>query len=77
MKFQRRFSVVERNDIVEKSQQCLWAEEGKAGLEYLVVNRSLSKDVIKQFGLGYIPPKVNHQLAGRIVIPIYDPSKNL
>ncbi len=77
MKTQSRFSVVERNDILKKSQECLWTTEGKPALQYLTETRKLSEDVIRLFCLGYIPANVNHQLAGRIILPVYDPSNNL
>lgn len=76
MRISRRFSIVERNDIVQKSQQCLWSV-GKVGLAYLTEKRKLSKETIRSFGLGYIPPGINHQLRGRIIMPVYDPSHNL
>lgn len=77
MTLKRRFSLVERNEILSKSQQCLWTDDGTPGLEYLTVNRALSKEIIRTFGLGYIPQGINHQLAGRIIFPIYDASNNL
>lgn len=77
MKLVRRFSSLERNDLLLKSQQCLWTTEGKIGLDYLVQQRRLSEGIIREFGLGYIPSDVHHQLAGRIIFPIYDPSNNL
>jgi DNA primase len=77
MKITRKFSLVERNDIVDKSERCLWTNDGKPGLDYLMNSRVLSVDTIKRFRLGYIPHSVHHQLAGRIIFPLYDPSDNL
>ncbi len=77
MKIQTRFSVVERDDILKKSQECLWTDEGKPALQYLMKDRQLSEDVIRLFCLGYIPATVNHQLADRIILPVYDPSHSL
>ncbi len=77
MKIQRRFNQVERKDIVEKSRQCLWGETGSPGLDYLLSQRQLSEMTIRSFGLGYIPAYVKHQLAGRIIFPVYDASGNL
>ena len=77
MKLKKRFSLVERESIVEKSQACLWSDDGKEGLEYLLEHRKLSEDAIRQFGLGYIPNDIKHQLAGRIILPIWDASDNL
>jgi len=75
--FKSRFSSAERADLLGKSQQCLWIPEGQPGLQYLTNKRGLSESVIRQFGLGYIPHNVNHQLAGRVIFPLYDPSGNL
>lgn len=77
MKIIRRFSSVKRQLLLEKSQACLWAEEGEIGRSYLRNERKLSDDTIRDFGLGYIPGYVKHQLAGRIIFPIFDPSNNL
>lgn len=77
MKTRRRFSGAEREDLLAKSQQCLWKREGVVGLEYLRDKRRLSEECIRRFDLGYVPHFVKHQLAGRIIFPIYDPSKNL
>lgn len=72
-----RFSLVERNEIVNLSQAGLWTTEGKPGLDYLINERKLTQPIIKKFNLGYIPKEINHQLAGRIILPIYDASNNL
>ncbi len=77
MKVRRRFSIVERRDIVDKSQACLWSTDGTPGREYLLGLRQLSEPTMRAFGLGYIPDYVRHQLSGRIIMPIYDPSNNL
>lgn len=77
MKIHRRFSSIERGDILLKSQQCLQTPDGKIGLDYLRTTRKLSEGCIQKFGLGYIPSFVRHQLCGRIIFPIYDPSENL
>lgn len=77
MKSHYRFSKDERNDILLKSQQCLWSKEGDPGLDYLCNIRKISEAGVKKFGLGYIPVYVNHILAGRIIFPIYDSSSNL
>lgn len=72
-----RFNSVERNTIVEKSQECLWSDEGNVGLKYLIETRKLSENVIKKFKLGFLPANLNHKLAGRIIFPIEDSSDNL
>ncbi len=77
MLFKDRFSIVERKEIVQKSQQCLWSEQGSLGRDYLKTQRGLSEDTIRSFLLGYIPSSVNHQLQGRVILPVFDPSNNL
>jgi len=77
MKTIKRFSLVERNEIIFKSQQCLWTKEGEAGRYYLMHNRCLKEETIREFNLGYLPVNLKHQLAGRIIFPIYDPSGNV
>lgn len=77
MKFRKRFSIVERDDIVEKSHKYLLSAENNPGLEYLCTQRKLSEETLCTFQLGYIPANVNHQLAGRIIFPLYDPSGHL
>ena len=76
-KFTSRLSVSDRQNLLNKSQQCLWLDEGKPGLDYLIQTRKLSPEVVRLFGLGYVPHDVKHPLAGRIVFPLYDPSGNL
>lgn len=77
-KFERsRFSEATRQDLLEKSQKCIWTQEGMPGLKYLLEERCLSSEIIKSFGLGFIPGHVRHKLAGRIITPLYDASGNL
>ncbi len=77
MEFKRRFSLVEREEVANKAARCLWSDSGKPGLEYLLEKRGISEETIKKFHLGYIPIFVKHQLRGRIIFPLFDPSKNL
>lgn len=77
MRFVDRFSILERRQIVDTSQQSLWSDYGAIGLDYLMKTRKLSEKTIRSFSLGYIPSNINHQLQGRIILPIYDPSNNL
>lgn len=77
MAFKRRFSLVEREQIVEKSTRCLWSDSGTPGREYLLEQRGISEETAKEFQLGYIPIFVKHQLRGRIILPLFDPSRNL
>lgn len=74
--FKRRFSLVEREEIVNKAHHCLWTDAGKPGKEYLV-KRGLSEETMIEFKLGYLPDFLDHQLGGRIILPLFDPSNNL
>lgn len=74
--FKRRFSLVEREEIVSKAHRCLWTDAGKPGKVYLT-KRGLSDETMREFQLGYIPDSVQHQLRGRIILPLFDPSENL
>ncbi len=73
----KRFSIVEREEIIEKSSRCVWMKQGTLGREYLLDKRALSEEAVRNFRLGYMPGFVNHQLRGRIILPLYDPSGNL
>lgn len=72
-----RFDIVERNEIVRLSQEALWTDEAALARDYLINQRRLSEGIIRQFELGYIPDDVNHQLHGRIIMPLRDASGNL
>jgi DNA primase len=52
--------------------ETLWTPEGKEALNYLRKERGLSDEIIRQFQYGYCPARVNHQLAGRIIMPLFD-----
>ncbi len=77
IKLRRVFDSVERTELVEKSQQCLWSDSGKPGLDYLIDQRQLSEPVLRAFKVGFMPYKVRHQLRGRIILPLFDPSGHL
>lgn len=77
MNFKRRFSLVEREEVVSKACRCLWSDSGEPGRKYLLEKRGLSEEIAKVFQLGYIPIFVKHQLRGRIILPLFDPSRNL
>jgi len=51
----------------------------KEDLDYhtYVMLDKYQKTLFADFGLGYIPLDVKHQLAGRIIFPVFDPSENL
>ena len=46
--------------------------EGAKALDYLKNVRRLSEEVIDKLNMGYCPSDLHHQLAGRIITPIYD-----
>lgn len=71
------FPEIERKKIVEAAKITLKNPEGKIALDYLIQKRKLSESVIEDFDIGYCPSDVDHQLAGRIITPIYDAYKNL
>lgn len=77
MRFKKRFSIVERQEIVDQSVKCIWSNKGGPGRDYLINSRSLSEKVIKEFCIGYLPDYIDHQLRDRIILPVYDPSGNL
>ena len=54
------------------SQVSLWKTEGTTALDYLRNQRHLADDVIRQFQFGYCPRDIDHELAGRIIMPIFD-----
>lgn len=76
-KITRCFTKIDRREILEKSKQCLWSGSDRSGLNYLRVERKLSDEAIKKFELGYVPFSANHQLAGRIIFPLFGPSGHL
>ena len=52
--------------------ECLWQPQGKTALEYLVNERKVSPDVLRKFQVGYCPASEDHELAGRIIMPLFD-----
>ena len=59
------------------SQISLWSPEGEKALDYLRNKRHLSDEVIKKFQFGYCPREIQHELAGRIIMPCFDVHNNL
>jgi DNA primase len=53
-------------------QESLWTPEGTRALDYLTRERRISETVIKQFRIGYCPAGSHHELAGRIIMPLFD-----
>ena len=50
----------------------LRSEEGKEVLEYLKSERGLTDKIIDLFQIGFCPDRVNHELSGKIIIPVLD-----
>jgi len=78
VEFRSQFQEVERQQIVDISTEILFSKDGAEALNYLENVRGFSQDVIKKFHLGYLPlyakcdDGYKHELAGRIIIPVYD-----
>lgn len=75
--FHTRFDSVEREHVVQDAQEFLSKPSGLVGLDYLLKERQLSPGIVKRFSLGFLPFDYDHQLAGRIILPIYDASGHL
>lgn len=68
-----KFPESERPKILAVSQRDLWSPQGEQALAYLRNERHLSDEVIKEFQIGYCPRHAHHELAGRIIMPLFDP----
>ncbi len=66
------FPELERQKILSVSQRDLWSDVGAEALAYLREKRHLSDDVIRQFKYGYCPPNSRHELAGKILMPLFN-----
>jgi DNA primase len=77
MAMRQSFPDVERPKILQASQASLWKPEGLKALTYLRQERFLSDEVIRQFQFGYCPAELDHELAGRIVMPLCDTNGNV
>lgn len=69
----QRFPDEERKKLVKLGVKCLWADEGREALNYLLNERGFKEDTLKNFNVGFCPIRVDHELSGRIITPIYDP----
>lgn len=68
----------ERLDIYGNSRITLCQEkEGDPGRDYLLRQRGLDWGTIAKFRLGFVPFRLFHPMAGRIVMPIFDCYDNL
>lgn len=76
-KNKKRFSLIERDEIVKRSINCLWSDYGKEGRAYLIEQRKISESCLKEFSIGYVHGKSQHQLKDRVIFPIYDASDHL
>jgi len=71
--FRSKFPEWERQKITELASQTLDTDEGKEALRYLTDKRHLSIETIKTYRLGYMPFRVDHELHGRLIIPLCNP----
>ena len=65
----------ESKKLIQFSQSCILKPNGKERLSYLVQERGLQIDTIRQRCLGWLPPK--KQMGSKLVIPVYDSRGNL
>ena len=73
-----RFNSLEREKIVKWAQEVLWSKEqqGAPGRQYLLEKRQIKEKTARMFNIGYVPQS-KHQLANRVIFPVYDASNNL
>lgn len=78
-----RFSEVDRLKIVELAQKTLWQENSQdvdEAKNYLLHERGISENVLKEFKFGYYPQRLRnqgHDWAGRLIMPLYDQNNQL
>ena len=65
----------ESEKLIQFSRSCLSGPNGKERLSYLVQERGLQIETIRQRCLGWLPPK--KQMPSKLVIPSYDSRGNL
>lgn len=65
----------EGKKLIQFSRSCLLKPNGKERLSYLMQERGLQIDTIRQRCLGWLPPKM--QMPSKLVIPCYDSRGNL
>ncbi len=59
--------------MLQATKKMLWNDENKEALKYLIEERRLSEETIKEFEFGYCPEWVeDYRLAGKIILPIFD-----
>ncbi len=69
-------SQIERENIVRLAHETLLNDDDKDVEEariYLKETRKLSDEVLKQYKFGYIPKRIFHSWAERIIMPLFDP----
>lgn len=70
--WRKTFLEWEREKIVLAAKKSLRQEEGIKALQYLKEERGFTDEIIDKFNFGYCPEKINHQVRGRIISPIYE-----
>lgn len=58
------------------SAETLWEPDGAESLTYLH-GRGLTDEILREFNFGYCPAFLQHEMAGRIIMPLYDSYGNL
>ena len=46
-------------------------------MKYLREERGLTEEAIDAYQMGFVPSRVNHELSGRVLTPLFDPYENL
>lgn len=80
MELRKKLKEAERKSLVEIAQQQLFHNdaESQEALKYLVETRQFKETTLKEFRIGYVPKHIKnddgnrHELAGKIVYPIYN-----
>ena len=67
----------ERWDVFGNSQKWLCSDEGIDARKFLLDRRQLDLGTVAEFRVGYVPLRIDHDFAGRLVMPIFDCYNNL
>ena len=67
----------ERWDVFGNSQKWLCSDEGIDARKFLLEKRQLDLGTVAEFRMGYVPLRIDHDFAGRLVMPIFDCYNNL
>ena len=67
----------ERWDVFGNSQKWLCSDEGIDARKFLLDRRQLDLGTVAEFRVGFVPLRIDHDFAGRLVMPIFDTYNNL